>query len=108
MHTLNQRTCRQAAEEICSGVVLPCVLGRCWWHRALPMRCRAICTLSFLMSLVPHQVRPTLRDKVAIGLALARHFLTIGVEGIIDNPLGGILLVVIFETQMAEALGDSL
>src|SRR5256886_17492582 len=47
-HRLNQRTCRQAAEEICIGVLLWCLLGRCCSPRALPMRCRVICTLSFL------------------------------------------------------------
>src|SRR6266700_1120030 len=48
------------------------------------------------------------RDKIAVGLALAHHFLAIGVEGVIDDPLGGVLLVVVFETQLAEALSDGL
>src|SRR5438105_3010210 len=48
------------------------------------------------------------RDKVAVGLALAHHFLAIRIEGVIDNPLGGVLLMVILETKMAEALGDGL
>src|SRR5436309_8908071 len=64
--------------------------------------------LDFLISLVPHQANLASRDKVAVGLALAHHFLAIGVEGIIHDPLGGILLVVILETKMAEALGNRL
>src|SRR5438105_15556452 len=51
---------------------------------------------------------PGSRDKVAVGLTLTHHFLTIGVERIIDDPLSGILLVVILETQVAEACGDGL
>src|SRR5260370_36086384 len=47
-HRLNQRTCRQAAEEICTGVLLSCVLGRCCSPRALPVHCRVMCNLSFL------------------------------------------------------------
>src|SRR6266566_6145950 len=64
--------------------------------------------LDFLISLVPHQVNLASRDKVAIRLALAHHFLTIGVERVIHNPFGGVLLVVILETKMAETLGDGL
>src|SRR5713101_5794618 len=64
--------------------------------------------LDFLISLAPHQVRLGLRDKVTVGLALAHHFLTIGVERIIHDPLGGVLFVIILEAQVAEALGDRL
>src|SRR6266487_6719669 len=63
--------------------------------------------LDFLISLDPYQVNLASRDKVAIGLALAHHGLTIGVECVIDDPLGLVLLVIILETQMAEAFGDS-
>src|ERR1700680_3661097 len=54
--------------------------------------------------------RPSLasRDKVAVELALAHHFLAIGVEGVIHDPLNGILFVVVFETEVTEALGDGL
>src|SRR5260370_12523050 len=48
------------------------------------------------------------RDKVAVRLALAHHFLAIGIEGVIHNPLGGVLLVVVLETEGAEALSDGL
>src|SRR5713226_9780020 len=48
------------------------------------------------------------RDKVAVGLALAHHLLTIGVERVIDDPLSRVLLVVILEAQVAEALSDGL
>src|SRR2546430_4978478 len=61
-----------------------------------------------LISLDPYQVNLASRDKVAIGLALAHHCLTIGVECVIDNPFGGVLLMVILETKMAETLGDGL
>ena len=64
--------------------------------------------LDFLISLAPHQANLASRDKVAMRLALAHHFLAIGIEGIIDNPLSGILGVIILETKMAEALGDGL
>src|SRR6266436_4090537 len=60
------------------------------------------------MPLVPHHVPLGSRDKVAVGLALAHHFLTIGIEGVVDDPLGGVLLVVVLETEVAEALSDGL
>src|SRR5260221_13216554 len=60
------------------------------------------------MPLVSHQAILASPDKIAIELALAHHLLTIGVEGVIDNPLSGVLLVVILETEVAEALGDGL
>src|SRR6266536_4532077 len=64
--------------------------------------------LDFLISLDPYQVNLASRDKVAIRLALAHHCLTIGVECVIDNAFGGVLLMVILETKMAETLGDGL
>src|SRR3954464_13489136 len=64
--------------------------------------------LDFLISLVPLQVCLGSRDKVAIRLALAHHFLTIRVEGIIHDPLGGVLFVVVLETQVTETLGNRL
>src|SRR5437868_2303119 len=64
--------------------------------------------LDLLISLVSHQVCLSLRDKVAIWSALSHHFLTIGVERIIHDPLGSVLFVVVFESQVAEALGDGL
>src|SRR6266516_7897355 len=64
--------------------------------------------LDFLISLDPYQVILASRDKVAIGLALAHHGLTIGVECVIDDPFSGVLLVVILEPKMAEPLGDGL
>jgi len=35
-------------------------------------------------------------------------FLAIGIEGIVDDPLGGVLFVVVLETQVAKTLGDGL
>src|SRR6266702_7759681 len=64
--------------------------------------------LDFLISLVPHQANLASRDKVAVGLALAHHFLAIGVEGVIDDPLGGVVFMVIPETEMTESLSDGL
>src|SRR5207247_2001467 len=46
--------------------------------------------------------------ECAIGAALAYHLLTVGVEGIVDDPLGGVQLVVILEAQVLEALGNRL
>ncbi len=43
-----------------------------------------------------------------IGLVLPNHLLAVGVESIVDDPLGGVLLMVIFEAQVAEALGNGL
>src|SRR6266571_6517905 len=44
----------------------------------------------------------------AIGPALADHLLTVGIEGIIDDPLGGVQLVVVPVAQVPEALGNRL
>src|SRR5229473_1059894 len=46
--------------------------------------------------------------EIAVGLALAHHFLTIGIQGVIDDPLGGVLLMVVFVAQVAEAFGNRL
>src|SRR5260370_17489849 len=46
--------------------------------------------------------------ECATGPALADHLLAVGVEGIVDDPLGGVLLVVVLEAQMPEALSNRL
>src|SRR5260370_42040687 len=70
------------------------------------MRVSSLCWSHVLTSLVSHQAYLASRDKVAVGLALAHHFLTIRVEGVIHDPLSGVLFVVGLPAQMAEALGD--
>src|SRR6476469_7077878 len=42
----------------------------------------------------------------AIELAASDHLPAVGIEGIVDDPLGGVLLVVVLEAEMAESLGD--
>src|SRR5216683_5132770 len=44
----------------------------------------------------------------AIESALAHHLPAVSVERVIDDPLGGILFVVVLETQVAEPLGNRL
>ena len=42
--------------------------------------------------------------KHPLRLCLAHHFLAVGVERIIDNPLGGVDRVVVLEPQMVRRL----
>jgi hypothetical protein len=34
------------------------------------------------------------------------HLLTVGIEGVVDDPLGAVDLMVVTEAEMAEAFGD--
>src|SRR5215470_16112179 len=43
-----------------------------------------------------------------VGLAVPHHLLAIGIERIVDDPLGGIDRVVVLVAEMAEAFGDGL
>src|ERR1700736_6771942 len=40
--------------------------------------------------------------------ALTHHFLAVCIQGVIDNPLGGVLLMVVLEAQVPEALRNRL
>ena len=42
----------------------------------------------------------------AVMLSLAHHLPAIGVEGVVDDPLGGIERMIVRVAEMAEALGD--
>src|SRR5258705_9302103 len=44
--------------------------------------------------------------ELSVRLARLNHLLAISVEGVVDNPLGLVVLDVILESQMAESFGD--
>src|SRR6266540_2756676 len=52
------------------------------------------------------RVSPSGLPEGAVRLAVLNHYLAIGIQCIVDNPLRGIDLVVILEAEMTEALGD--
>jgi hypothetical protein len=44
--------------------------------------------------------------KHAVGLPLPHHFLAIGIERVVNDPLGGIKRVIVFITEIAKAFGN--
>ena len=69
---------------------------------------------------VPNKMHPSLVSFVrvilngcsslehSVGFYLADHFLTIGVESVIDDPLDQVKVVIVFKTQMSEPFSDGL
>src|SRR5262249_5609230 len=45
-------------------------------------------------------------DEIAVGLAPLHHLLAVGIEGVVDNPLGGVQGMVVLVTEVTEAFGD--
>src|SRR6266513_4352094 len=44
----------------------------------------------------------------SVGFALTHHLLAISIEGVVDNPFGGVLLMVVLETEVTEAFSNRL
>jgi hypothetical protein len=62
--------------------------------------------LALLFLLLRTFVSTTTCDEITTWFPLAHHFLTIGVERVVNDPLSGILRVIVFVAEMAEAFGD--
>src|SRR5215213_5299394 len=63
------------------------------------------------MGMVPLTLRAIsfpsgLVGESAVGFAAPDHLFAVRVEGVVDDPLGRIELVVVFVTEMTEALGN--